>query len=172
MPGLGSRLFLFNNSQIQPQMKKAILSFLCAAMIFSGCGMSNTGKGALIGTGAGAAVGAGIGAIFGHGKGAAIGAAVGTAVGASAGAIIGKKMDRRLRSLPLCRMPRSSRLKMRTVSRPSRSPSTAVSSSLPMVQAFLQTPRRSWHSSRRRCRTWLTQTSPSTATRTTPVPML
>ena len=80
-------------------MKKAILSFLCAAMIFSGCGMSNTGKGALIGTGAGAAVGAGIGAIFGNGKGAAIGAAVGTAVGASAGAIIGKKMDKKAEEL-------------------------------------------------------------------------
>ena len=80
-------------------MKKAILSFLCAGMIFSGCGMSNTGKGALIGTGAGAAVGAGIGAIFGNGKGAAIGAAVGTAVGASAGAIIGKKMDKKAEEL-------------------------------------------------------------------------
>lgn len=68
-------------------------------MIFSGCGMSNTGKGALIGTGAGAAVGAGIGAIFGNGKGAAIGAAVGTAVGASAGAIIGKKMDKKAEEL-------------------------------------------------------------------------
>ena len=52
-------------------MKKAILSFLCAAMIFSGCGMSNTG----------------------------IGAAVGTAVGASAGAIIGKKMDKKAEEL-------------------------------------------------------------------------
>ena len=80
-------------------MKKAILSFLCAAMIFSGCGMSNTGKVAIIGTGAGAAVGAGIGAIFGNGKGAAIGAAVGTAVGASAGAIIGKKMDKKAEEL-------------------------------------------------------------------------
>ena len=68
-------------------------------MICSGCGMSNTGKGALIGTGAGAAVGAGIGAIFGNGKGAAIGAAVGTAVGASAGAIIGKKMDKKAEEL-------------------------------------------------------------------------
>lgn len=80
-------------------MKKIVLSFLCTAMIFSGCGMSNTGKGALIGTGAGAAVGAGIGAIFGSEKGAAIGAAVGTAVGASAGALIGKKMDKKAEEL-------------------------------------------------------------------------
>ena len=80
-------------------MKKAILSFFCVATILSGCGISNTGKGALIGTGAGAAVGAGIGAIFGSGKGAAIGAAVGTAVGASAGALIGKKMDKKAEEL-------------------------------------------------------------------------
>lgn len=80
-------------------MKKFVLSFLCAAVVFTGCGMSNTGKGALIGTGAGAAVGAGIGAIFGSEKGAAIGAAVGTAVGASAGALIGKKMDKKAEEL-------------------------------------------------------------------------
>lgn len=63
-------------------------------MLFTGCNMSNTGKGALIGGGSGAAVGAGLGAIFGKGKGAAIGAAVGAAVGTTAGALIGKKMDK------------------------------------------------------------------------------
>lgn len=67
---------------------------LCAAMLVSGCGMSNTAGGALIGTGAGAALGAGLGAMIGKGKGAAIGAAVGGAVGAGAGVLIGRKMDK------------------------------------------------------------------------------
>lgn len=77
-------------------MKKILNIVLSAAMLFgvTGCGMNNTGKGALIGGGGGAALGAGIGAIFGKGKGAAIGAAVGAAVGAGAGALIGKKMDK------------------------------------------------------------------------------
>ena len=82
-------------------MKKVILSFMCAVMVFSGCGnMSKTGKGTLIGSGAGAAIGAGLGAIIGKdGKGAAIGAAIGTAVGAGAGAVIGKKMDKKAAEL-------------------------------------------------------------------------
>ena len=42
-------------------MKKFVLMFLCGTMIFSGCGITNTGKGTLIGSGAGAAIGAGIG---------------------------------------------------------------------------------------------------------------
>ena len=58
-------------------MKKYILMFLCGTMIFSGCGMSNLGKGSLIGSGAGAALGAGLGYLIGKdGKGAAIGAAI------------------------------------------------------------------------------------------------
>ena len=61
-----------------------------------GCGMSNAGKGGLIGGGAGAAVGAGIGAaISKDAKGAAIGAIIGAAVGGTAGAIIGHQMDKR-----------------------------------------------------------------------------
>jgi outer membrane protein OmpA-like peptidoglycan-associated protein len=82
-------------------MKKYVLTFMCAAIVFSGCAnMSQTGKGTLIGSGAGAAVGAGIGAIIGKdAKGAAIGAAIGTAVGAGAGAIIGKKMDKKAEEL-------------------------------------------------------------------------
>jgi len=67
---------------------------LCAGIILSGCGASNTVKGTGIGAGIGAAVGAGIGALAGKGKGAAIGAVVGTAVGAGAGALIGNKMDK------------------------------------------------------------------------------
>ena len=69
---------------------KTIAVTLCAALVVS-CGMSNTGKGALIGAGGGAALGAIVGALAGN---TAIGAAVGGAVGAGAGAIIGKKMDK------------------------------------------------------------------------------
>ena len=69
---------------------KMIAITLCAALVVS-CGMSNTGKGALIGAGGGAGLGAIIGAIAGN---TAVGAAIGGAVGAGAGAIIGKKMDK------------------------------------------------------------------------------
>ena len=81
-------------------MKKFVLMFLCGTMILSGCGISNTGKGSLIGSGAGAAIGAGIGYLIGKdGKGAAIGAAIGTAVGGGTGAIIGNKMDKKAEEL-------------------------------------------------------------------------
>ena len=81
-------------------MKKFVLMFLCGTMILSGCGMSNTGKGSLIGSGAGAAIGAGIGYLIGKdGKGAAIGAAIGTAVGGGTGAVIGNKMDKKAAEL-------------------------------------------------------------------------
>lgn len=74
--------------------KTGILALLiCSLLGATSCGMSKTGKGALIGGGGGGALGAGIGALIGKGKGAAIGAAVGTAVGAGVGALIGKKMD-------------------------------------------------------------------------------
>lgn len=66
---------------------------LAASLMLTGCNMSNTGKGAIIGGGSGAAVGAGVGALIGKGKGAAIGAAIGTVVGTTAGSLIGKKMD-------------------------------------------------------------------------------
>lgn len=77
-------------------MKKmnSMAILLSACLVFSGCGMTNTAKGGMIGAGSGAALGALIGGIAGHGKGAAIGAAVGAAVGTGAGAIIGKKMDK------------------------------------------------------------------------------
>lgn len=67
---------------------------LSLAILFSGCGASNTLKGTGIGAGAGGALGAGIGAIIGGGKGAAWGAGIGAVVGGSAGAIIGHKMDK------------------------------------------------------------------------------
>lgn len=70
--------------------------FMSACMLLSGCNMSNTGKGSLIGAGSGAAVGTLIGALAAgnKGKGAGIGAAVGTAVGTGVGALIGKRMDK------------------------------------------------------------------------------
>lgn len=71
---------------------------LSAGMLLSSCGggMTNTGKGSLIGAGGGAALGTLIGTLAAgnKGKGAAIGAAVGVAVGTTAGALIGKRMDK------------------------------------------------------------------------------
>ena len=57
---------------------KCIAAALCAAMVLSGCNVSNTAKGTAIGAGGGAA----------------LGAIIGGAVGAGAGAIIGHKMDK------------------------------------------------------------------------------
>ena len=67
---------------------------LSAALLLSGCSMSNPAKGGLIGGTSGGALGALVGQLIGHGKGAAIGAAVGTAVGTGAGVLIGNKMDK------------------------------------------------------------------------------
>ncbi|MDR0412696.1 MAG: OmpA family protein [Dysgonamonadaceae bacterium] len=72
---------------------------LCVAIVFTGCGASNTVKGTGIGTGAGAGIGAGIGALIGGGKGAAWGAGIGAVVGGSAGALIGNKMDKQKKEL-------------------------------------------------------------------------
>lgn len=72
---------------------------LSSTVLLSGCGMNNTGKGALIGGAGASALGAGIGALIGGGKGAAIGAGVGAAVGAGAGALIGRKMDKQAEEL-------------------------------------------------------------------------
>lgn len=80
-------------------MKKVISLLLCGMIVLS-CGMSNLGKGSLIGSGAGAVLGAGIGYLIGqNGEGAAIGAAVGTAVGAGTGALIGNAMDKKAKEL-------------------------------------------------------------------------
>ncbi|GHU68711.1 membrane protein [Bacteroidia bacterium] len=73
--------------------------FLSVAILFSGCGASNTVKGTGIGAGAGAAIGAGIGALLNGGKGAAWGAGIGAAVGGGAGALIGNKMDKQKKEL-------------------------------------------------------------------------
>ena len=80
-------------------MKKFASILLCGILVM-GCGMSNLGKGSLIGSGAGAVLGAGIGYLIGgDGQGAAIGAAVGTAVGGGTGAIIGHQMDKKAKEL-------------------------------------------------------------------------
>lgn len=70
---------------------KCIAAALCAAMVLSGCNVSNTAKGTAIGAGGGAALGAIIGKIAGN---TAVGTIIGGAVGAGAGAIIGHKMDK------------------------------------------------------------------------------
>jgi outer membrane protein OmpA-like peptidoglycan-associated protein len=72
---------------------------LCVAILFSGCGASDTAKGTGIGAGAGAALGAGLGALLNGGKGAAWGAGVGAVVGGGAGALIGNKMDKQKKEL-------------------------------------------------------------------------
>lgn len=88
-----------NNTKIYNTMKKFASILLCGAILVS-CGMSNMGKGSLIGAGAGAALGAGIGYLIGqNGQGAAIGAAIGTAVGGGTGAIIGNQMDKKAAEL-------------------------------------------------------------------------
>ena len=79
-------------------MKKFVSLLLCVAVL-AGCGISKTGKGAIIGTGAGAGLGAGIGALIGGEKGAAIGAAIGAGVGAGTGTIIGRQMDKKAEEL-------------------------------------------------------------------------
>ena len=78
---------------------KVWASAMCLALVMSGCNMSNTGKGALIGTAAGGAAGTGLGALIGKlagntKMGTIIGSAAGTAVGATAGTLIGRKMDK------------------------------------------------------------------------------
>ena len=80
-------------------MRKFASILLCCTLI-AGCGISNTGKGSLIGSGAGAVLGAGLGYLIGgNGQGAAIGAAIGTAVGAGGGALIGNRMDKKAAEL-------------------------------------------------------------------------
>lgn len=81
-------------------MKKYISMFVCAAVLISGCGLTKTGSGTLLGSGAGAVLGTAVGALIGHdAKSAAIGAAIGTAIGAGTGAAIGKKMDKKAEEL-------------------------------------------------------------------------
>jgi len=77
-------------------LKVLSVSLLCAVVLLSGCGASNTVKGTAIGVGGGAAVGAGVGKIAGN---TALGAVIGAAVGGATGAIIGKRMDKQKQEL-------------------------------------------------------------------------
>ncbi|MDR2232099.1 MAG: OmpA family protein [Tannerella sp.] len=77
-------------------MRTIFVLFLCVVFIFSGCGMSKTATGTLIGVGGGAAVGAGVGKVAGN---TALGAVIGAAVGGAAGAIIGNRMDKQKKEL-------------------------------------------------------------------------
>ena len=87
------KAYNINNKPKKKLMKslKVISVSMCAALVLTGCGMSNTAKGGLIGAGGGAALGAVIGHIAGN---AAVGAAIGGAVGTGAGVLIGNKMDK------------------------------------------------------------------------------
>ena len=77
--------------------KKAIAAMLLSGgLILSGCGLSNTAKGAGIGAGAGAIIGAGVGRVAGN---TALGAIIGGVVGGTAGTLIGKKMDQQKKEL-------------------------------------------------------------------------
>lgn len=72
------------------------VSVVTLGLILSGCGASNSLKGAGIGAAAGAAIGAGIGKVAGN---SGIGAIIGTAVGGAAGGIIGNQMDKQAKEL-------------------------------------------------------------------------
>ena len=77
--------------------KKAIAAMLLSGgLILSGCGLSNTAKGAGIGAGAGAIIGAGVGRVAGN---TALGGIIGGVVGGTAGTLIGKKMDKQKKEL-------------------------------------------------------------------------
>lgn len=68
---------------------------MSALILLSGCGMSNTAKGGIIGGTGGAALGAVAGKLIGGStKSTLIGAGIGAAVGTTAGVLIGKKMDK------------------------------------------------------------------------------
>lgn len=69
----------------------SLLIFGTVGMLFSGCALNKTKKGALIGGGGGAILGGVIGRASGN---TALGSLIGATVGGTAGAIIGNKMDK------------------------------------------------------------------------------
>ena len=73
------------------QKTKLLAGALSALIVLSGCNMSNTAKGGIIGGGGGAVLGALIGNAAGN---TAVGTLIGGAVGAGAGVLIGNKMDK------------------------------------------------------------------------------
>lgn len=64
---------------------------MSAALVLSGCNMSNTAKGGIIGGGSGAVLGGLIGKAAGN---TGVGAVIGAAVGTGAGILIGNRMDK------------------------------------------------------------------------------
>jgi outer membrane protein OmpA-like peptidoglycan-associated protein len=75
-------------------LKKITICFMmigAITILSTGCKMSKTRKGAIIGTGGGAVIGAVIGRASGN---TALGALIGATVGGAAGAIVGKQMDK------------------------------------------------------------------------------
>ncbi len=71
--------------------KKISVVVMSAVLVFSGCNMSNTAKGGLIGGGSGAVLGGLIGKAAGN---TGVGAIIGAAVGTGAGVLIGNRMDK------------------------------------------------------------------------------
>jgi outer membrane protein OmpA-like peptidoglycan-associated protein len=71
--------------------KKISVVVMSAILVFSGCNMSNTAKGGLIGGGSGAVLGGLIGKAAGN---TGVGAIIGAAVGTGAGVLIGNRMDK------------------------------------------------------------------------------
>src|SRR5205809_976607 len=83
--------------QINKSVRAMSAVALLATAIFSGCaGMSQKGRGAVIGATAGAAVGGVIGNQTGS---TARGAIIGAVVGGAAGAVIGHQMDQQAKEL-------------------------------------------------------------------------
>lgn len=72
------------------------VAMLTCALIFGGCGTSNTLRGTGIGAGVGGAIGAGIGKTTGN---TGLGAVIGATVGGVAGGLIGNKMDKQRKEL-------------------------------------------------------------------------
>lgn len=76
--------------------KFIVISTLVIALAITGCNLTRTAKGTVIGAGAGAAAGAVVGRALGD---TAKGAIIGAVVGGAAGAVIGRQMDRQAEEL-------------------------------------------------------------------------
>ncbi len=73
------------------KLQNILIYCLCSSLLFVGCAMNKTKKGAAIGVVGGGAMGAVIGRVSGN---TALGAIIGATVGGATGAIIGNKMDK------------------------------------------------------------------------------
>jgi outer membrane protein OmpA-like peptidoglycan-associated protein len=77
--------------KIIQSLTASLLIFGTLGMLFSGCALNKTKKGAIIGAGGGAILGGVIGRASGN---TALGSLIGATVGGTTGAIIGNKMDK------------------------------------------------------------------------------